>query len=66
MEDLGLLYISPFGILYGHLPYFMAILFYIFRLFGTYYGPFWYVVVSEIWQPCNVKHISVAADLMTC
>jgi hypothetical protein len=39
-----------FGLLYGHLIYFMAI-WYILWSFGIF-PPFWYIVPREIWQPC--------------
>jgi hypothetical protein len=32
------IYVRPFGILYGHLVYFL---------------PFWYIVSRKIWQPCT-------------
>jgi hypothetical protein len=35
MEDVGIPILCPFGVLYGHLQYFMAI-WYIFWLFGVF------------------------------
>jgi hypothetical protein len=40
-----------FGIFCGHLEYFMV-------MYLLYFPPFWYVLQSEIWQPCLVAILS--------
>jgi hypothetical protein len=40
-----------FGIFYGHLEYFVAIL--------EHFPPFWYVVPRIIWQPCSGKENNI-------
>jgi hypothetical protein len=41
----------PYGIFYGHLVYFVAILVPIFF-------PFWYAVQRKIWQPCRAPKMA--------
>jgi hypothetical protein len=44
------------GIFYGHLVYFVVIL-YILWLFGIFL-PFWYVVPRKVWQPCTKARLT--------
>jgi hypothetical protein len=53
-----------FGILYGHLVYFMDI-WYILRQFGIF-SPFWYVVPRKIWQPWLVRNLTQKKTVFLC
>jgi hypothetical protein len=52
-----------FGILYGHLEYFVAIMYVILWLFCTFF-PLWHFVPGKIWHPWyqqTARHFSASS-----